>query len=716
MRCAEKHFSRNAQKTRRNSLLCYCLVIGILISLGRAGHASVAILPRDSIHTTPQFGNQLNEISVLSQSNNSLTFDIDCWHTGHCQICDENSDYDCSAYGSYPGYDEFNYGISTPWEACPFADPVPENNMVTRIEVTVYGVACPEYGGSMTSVVSLNGQEIGEGTQDGDCSCGTCYPLTLSSADYPDGFPEYVYGGENRLSIVIDGVSCISDVHVRLDYGESCEVDDDAPTASSGVEFNGSCGLPTFLPVFNPCIEKRQFTGGPAADCLLNDGEDLTDDCGNKFQLWCARDLDNCGLCYGFFYLPGNGDAPKEVGRCSFTGGLNSATVWYVPDADGNEKPEAFVKSEWTNVEPGTSRDCLNQESETDNERNWWSYIFDVRNNVTYAQCYEGGTPVDIPNMSPSTRDLPPVLPADVTGDSPMEVGPSRAPCDLNFDYACDGTDFELMFQSMETCWGDNGYSILADLDLSGCVDSLDQIRLFPKTLVYVDVRPRSCPNPINPKAQGVLPIAILGSPAYDITHIDATSLRLEGVAPLRTELEDVGTPVREKDDPCTCDTMGSDGYVDLIAKFDAIQIAMALGPLQSKEVRTLTVTGNFFDGSPIEGSDCVIVSSAGGQGKVKGQEAIGPAFVLGRNYPNPFNSSTVISYDVNQASRVRIEVVNVLGQLVSMLLDERREPGTYSIVWNGTDSHGNAVPSGTYFCRLTAGDFVQTQKMVLIR
>jgi hypothetical protein len=67
--------------------------------------------------------------------------------------------------------------------------------------------------------------------------------------------------------------------------------------------------------------------------------------------------------------------------------------------------------------------------------------------------------------------------------------------------------------------------------------------------LINVDIKPGTCPNPVNVKARGVLPVAILGTADFDVTTIDPASVRLEGVAPIRWALEDVATPVP----PCPC-------------------------------------------------------------------------------------------------------------------------------------------------------------------
>jgi N-acetylneuraminic acid mutarotase len=84
--------------------------------------------------------------------------------------------------------------------------------------------------------------------------------------------------------------------------------------------------------------------------------------------------------------------------------------------------------------------------------------------------------------------------------------------------------------------------------------------------------------------------------------------------------------------------------------------------------------------------------------------------FQLRQNYPNPFNPSTTIQYDLPKSGRVSLKLYNVLGQVVATLVDEHKEPGFYQIRWNPN------VPSGIYFYRLQAGEFLETKTMVLLR
>jgi hypothetical protein len=84
--------------------------------------------------------------------------------------------------------------------------------------------------------------------------------------------------------------------------------------------------------------------------------------------------------------------------------------------------------------------------------------------------------------------------------------------------------------------------------------------------------------------------------------------------------------------------------------------------------------------------------------------------FALEQNYPNPFNPSTTIRYDIPKTATVSLNIYNTLGQLMAMLVDEKKEPGDYSVQWNAN------VPSGIYFYRLRAGEYVQTKKMIYLR
>ncbi len=94
----------------------------------------------------------------------------------------------------------------------------------------------------------------------------------------------------------------------------------------------------------------------------------------------------------------------------------------------------------------------------------------------------------------------------------------------------------------------------------------------------------------------------------------------------------------------------------------------------------------------------------------------------LEQNYPNPFNATTAIVYSLPnigaQPATVRLEIFNLLGQLVRVLVDESQFPGQHIAYWDGRDRTGREVASGTYLYKLTVGgiEFVKSKKLVLLK
>jgi hypothetical protein len=88
----------------------------------------------------------------------------------------------------------------------------------------------------------------------------------------------------------------------------------------------------------------------------------------------------------------------------------------------------------------------------------------------------------------------------------------------------------------------------------------------------------------------------------------------------------------------------------------------------------------------------------------------------LAQNYPNPFNPQTRIDFSLPADSRVRLEIFDLLGRRITMLVDKQYQAGKYGVIWNGRDAAGSPVASGIYFYRLTTDRGSRQAKMTLLR
>jgi hypothetical protein len=91
-------------------------------------------------------------------------------------------------------------------------------------------------------------------------------------------------------------------------------------------------------------------------------------------------------------------------------------------------------------------------------------------------------------------------------------------------------------------------------------------------------------------------------------------------------------------------------------------------------------------------------------------------SFVLGQNYPNPFNMQTEIYYELSNSSYVELDIYNILGQRIRQLVSEHKDAGVYQVSWDGRDETGREVASGIYLYRLSAGSFIETKKMNILK
>lgn len=90
--------------------------------------------------------------------------------------------------------------------------------------------------------------------------------------------------------------------------------------------------------------------------------------------------------------------------------------------------------------------------------------------------------------------------------------------------------------------------------------------------------------------------------------------------------------------------------------------------------------------------------------------------YSLLNNYPNPFNPSTRIVFEIPQAENVTLKIFNMNGELIKTLVNEKLPAGRFEKVWNGKNESGNNVTSGVYIYRITAGYFDKSASMILMK
>jgi hypothetical protein len=97
-------------------------------------------------------------------------------------------------------------------------------------------------------------------------------------------------------------------------------------------------------------------------------------------------------------------------------------------------------------------------------------------------------------------------------------------------------------------------------------------------------------------------------------------------------------------------------------------------------------------------------------------QQQPAPTVALNQNWPNPFNPTTTIGFTLEKAGNRELVVYDITGSVVKVLSKGQLSAGIHTVQWDGTNSRGKKVSSGTYFYRLRAGSREMTHKMILMR
>jgi len=190
----------------------------------------------------------------------------------------------------------------------------------------------------------------------------------------------------------------------------------------------------------------------------------------------------------------------------------------------------------------------------------------------------------------------------------------------------------------------------------------------------------------------------------YSISYLATTNIFYDGysenelplIQAIRSKDEDITASLLDKDEKYG----EMDSTTEIILKFYCDTTKIQEGLIRDY---VIVVDGRYENKNPESEK---IISSL-----TNTNNLIPSSYDLFQNYPNPFNSSTVIKYSLPKSGNVEIKLYDVLGKEIISLINEYKQAGYYSINFNAS-----TLPSGIYFYRIKAGDFINTKKLILIK
>ena len=153
-------------------------------------------------------------------------------------------------------------------------------------------------------------------------------------------------------------------------------------------------------------------------------------------------------------------------------------------------------------------------------------------------------------------------------------------------------------------------------------------------------------------------------------------------------------------------DPTGTTPIIELVDAF-FIDQDIAIGNTYYYRLSAVDLHGNESEYTEVESAE--VLSTVGKSG-------IPVEFALRQNYPNPFNPVTTVRYDLPVESLVRLTIYDALGREVRSLVNQIQEPGFKSVIWNARNDFGRPISAGVYIYRIEAGEFLQTNKMILLK
>jgi hypothetical protein len=346
----------------------------------------------------------------------------------------------------------------------------------------------------------------------------------------------------------------------------------------------------------------------------------------------------------------------------------------------------------------------------------------------------------DLDNATPAVAlDVPlggRIIATDADGNSVYLV--------TDEDFTVNFADFISFAGSFNRSTGEAGFVANADTDDSGLVDFTDFLNFagsFNKTATTINGSPVGNTKPV---------IRTLRPGVNDNVEL---SLNLTSDKVLAGQTVTVNVTV---DNAASMQGLGFDVTYDT-DKFEFVEATPAQEDLlksggaetpvflhQEASPGEITVANAVVDGSPVTGAGDVVSLTFRVLSEFQdnahfeiangvvfdGTQLSNPVVALGslsvestptefallQNFPNPFNPETTIKYNVASGSNVSLRIYNVVGQVVRTLVAEQQNAGRYTVRWNGSDDRGVSVSSGIYFYQISAGDFSDVKKLMLLK
>jgi len=309
-------------------------------------------------------------------------------------------------------------------------------------------------------------------------------------------------------------------------------------------------------------------------------------------------------------------------------------------------------------------------------------------------------------------------------------------------DNTADFGDFILFASAFNTNVGEPGFLVNADTDDDGNVgfaDFLNFAGTFNQTAVTINGNPIGATKPVirrpglNDNVELSLKLtsekvlvgqtvtlnvavdnaASLQGFGFDLSY-DTDKFEFVEATPAQEDLLKTGgaeTPVFLKQEKTLGEITVANAVVDgspITGAGDVVSLTFRVLTEFEDNARFEIANGVVFDGSQLANPVVALGSLS--------VESTPTEFALLQNFPNPFNPETTIKYNVAEGANVSLRIYNVVGQVVRTLVAEQQNAGRYTVRWNGADDRGVSVSSGIYFYQISAGDFSDVKKLMLLK